>query len=1143
MIHSSRAIKRTGTLLLVGWALAIMPSCGGSSSKSTPSPTLSSIAVTPTSPTINSGKTKQFTATGMYSDNSTQNLTSTVTWSSLTPGVATITAGGLATGVTTGSSTITATMSGINGSTLLTVTAPVLVSIAVTPTNPAIAAGTTQQFTAMGTYSNSSTQNLTSTTTWSSLTPGVATITAGGLATGVTTGSSTISATMSGINGSTMLTVTAPVLVSIAVTPANPSIAAGTTQQFTAMGTYSNGSMQNLTSTTTWSSLTPGVATITEGGLATGVTTGSSTISTTMSGINGSTMLTVTAPVLASIAVTPTSPSIAKGTTQQFTATGTYSNSSTQNITTSVTWASSSTSVATIAAGGLATGTGTGTSNITATLGSVVSPSDTLTVTAATLKSIAVTPTSPSIAKGTTQQFTATGTYSDSSTQNITTSVTWASSSTSVATIASDGLATGTGTGTSNITGTLGSIVSPSDTLTVTAATLKSIAVTPTSPSIAKGTTQQFTATGTYSDSSTQNITTSVTWASSSTSVATIASGGLATGTGTGTSNITGTLGSVVSPSDTLTVTAATLESIAVTPTNPSIAKGATQQFTATGTYSDSSTQNITTSVTWASSSTSVATIAAGGLATGAGAGTSNITATLGSIVSPADTLTVSSSSGATLETLVVSPQNPAIADGGATQAFAATGLYSDGSTQNLTSSVVWTSTNTAVATVSASGTATSLTLASGKTAGYTTIQALDGSVTGASILSVTLHTGNGFAGVFTQHNDVSRTGQNVNETTLTTLNVKSGTFGKLFADAVDGYIFAQPLYVPNVAISGGTAHNVIYVTTENDSVYAFDADTGGAALWHASLIDAAHGAATGAAPVSGENDLGCEDLVPNVGSTSTPVIDPSSGTMYVEAESKENGNFIHRLHAIDITSGAEKSQGPVVISATVPGTGDGSSGGSLTFSAVRHLNRPGLLWLNGEVYLGYASLCDTTPYHGWLFAYNAATFTQNAVFVTTPNGSDGGFWNSGSGLAADSNGNLYLASGNGTFDTTNVPATMLGDSIIKINLLGNSLVLEDYFTPYNQAYLSANDEDLGSGGVLLLPSSAWRQPGRIVRGQQAGNILFDRSRPNDCRERTLLLDFVHQRSANRRGSSVRHVGSMVHARLLERNDLSLRPG
>jgi len=372
--------------------------------------------------------------------------------------------------------------------------------------------------------------------------------------------------------------------------------------------------------------------------------------------------------VLQSIAVTPANPSISQSQTQQFTATGTYSDNSTKNITTSVTWASSNAGVATIGtSSGLATSVTAGTAKITATLGSVVSPSDSLTVTAATLKSIAVTPANPSISQSQTQQFTATGTYSDSSTKNITTSVTWASSNTGVATIGtSSGLATSVTAGTAKITATLGSVVSPSDSLTVTAATLKSIAVTPSNPSISPSQTQQFTATGTYSDGSTKNISTSVTWASSNTGVATIGtSSGLATSVTAGTSQITATLGTVVSPSDSLTVTAITLQSIAVTPSNPSISQSQTQQFTATGTYSDSSTKNITTSVTWASSNTAVATIGSStGLATGVTAGTSLISATLGSVVSPSDSLTVTATSGNSYTTNFPLTENP-ISEGG----------------------------------------------------------------------------------------------------------------------------------------------------------------------------------------------------------------------------------------------------------------------------------------------------------------------------------------------------------------------------------------------------------------------------------------------------------------------------------------------
>jgi Bacterial Ig-like domain (group 2) len=445
---------------------------------------------------------------------------------------------------------------------------------------------------------------------------------------------------------------------------------------------------------------------------------------------------------------------------------------------------------------------------------------------------------------------------------------------------------------------------------------------------------------------------------------------------------------------------------------------------------------------------------------------------------------------------LVVSPQNPAIADGGATQAFTATGSYSDGSTKDLTATATWTSSNTNVATVSASGSVTSLSLVGSQAASFTSIQAAVGSVKGVSILSVTNHAGSGFAGVFTQHNDLSRTGQNVNETILTPAVVGStSTFGKVFSQPVDGYIYAQPLYVPGVSIPNQGTHNIIFVATEGDSVFAFDADTNAGAnslpLWQASLIDTAHGAAAGASTVSSANDLGCGDLVPQVGITSTPVIDPSTNTMYVEAKSKENGVYVHRLHALDITTGGEKSPGPIAVTATVSGTGDGSAGGSLTFDPLHHMNRSGLLLVNGQLYLAYASHCDYSPYHGWLFAYDAGSFTQKGVYVTTPNGGLGGFWMAGSGVAADSNANIYIASGNGDFDTTNIPAKELSDSILKISLGNTGLSLTDYFTPYDQANLQSGDVDLGSGGVLLLPDQPGNFKHELVEVGKEGTIYL----------------------------------------------------
>ena len=451
----------------------------------------------------------------------------------------------------------------------------------------------------------------------------------------------------------------------------------------------------------------------------------------------------------------------------------------------------------------------------------------------------------------------------------------------------------------------------------------------------------------------------------------------------------------------------------------------------------------------------------------------------------------------ATLEVVVVSPQNPVIADTATVQAFTATGHYSDGSTKDLTSSATWTSTNTGVATVNSSGSATSvLNLPAGQNAGFTSIKAASAGVTGVSILSVTNHTSNpsGFAGVFMQHNDIGRTGQNVNETALTTAVVQGGTFGKKFAQPVDGFIYGQPLYVPQVTISG-VKHNVVYVATENDSVYAFDADSNSGAnanpLWQVALLNAAHGAGTGATPInsSDPNQNACTDLIPTIGVTSTPVIDPSTGTMYVESKTNESGNFFHRIHALDITTGAEKVSPPATIAATVSG---------IVFDPVMHTNRPGLLLLNGIVYVAYASDCDNTPYHGWIFAYNAATLSQVAVFNESPenaNTAQGGFWMSGAGIAADSSANIFIPSGNGDFDTAHVPAHLLGDTNMKLFMAGTSFSLEDYFTPFDQSILQQNDTDLGSGGALLLPDQGGAHPQELVQVGKEGTIyLIDRN-------------------------------------------------
>jgi len=321
---------------------------------------------------------------------------------------------------------------------------------------------------------------------------------------------------------------------------------------------------------------------------------------------------------------------------------------------------------------------------------------------------------------------------------------------------------------------------------------------------------------------------------------------------------------------------------------------------------------------------------------------------------------------------------------------------------------------------------------------------------------------------VTTYHNDSARTGQNLNETTLTTGNVNSSTFGMLFVIAADGAVDAQPLYLPNLSISGKT-HNVLFVATEHGSVYGFDADTG-TQLWQVSTL--ASGETT-------SDDRGCNQVSPEIGVTSTPVIDPNAGahgTIYVIAMSKDaSGNYHQRLHALDVTTGAEEFGGPKEIQATYPGTGDNSSNGSVIFDPGQQLDRPGLLLLNGVVYTSWGSHCDIRPYTGWIIGYDENTLGQVTVLNVTPNGNEGTFWMAGAGPAADASGNIFALDANGVFDTTlnaqGFPAEGdYGNAFLKISTTNKQLAVADYFEMSNQSSENSTDEDLGSGGALVLP-------------------------------------------------------------------------
>ena len=325
------------------------------------------------------------------------------------------------------------------------------------------------------------------------------------------------------------------------------------------------------------------------------------------------------------------------------------------------------------------------------------------------------------------------------------------------------------------------------------------------------------------------------------------------------------------------------------------------------------------------------------------------------------------------------------------------------------------------------------------------------------------------FQGVLTYHNDNQRTGRNLHETTLTISNVRSSTFGKLFTLNTDGRVDAQPLYVPNLSINGGT-HNTVFVATEHGSVYAFDADQG-LLLWRVTTLT------SGETP---SDDRGCGQVTPEIGITATPVIDPAAGPhgiIYVVAMSKTSGGVYHqRLHALDLSTAAEQFGGPVEISASYPGTGDNSTNGSVVFDPKQYKSRPGLLLLRHMVYTFWSSHCDFRPYTGWIISYNQNTLKQQSVWNVTPNGSDGSIWAAGAAPATDTLGNLYFLTGNGTFDTTLNNSGFpnrgnYGNAFMKMSTKLNKLAVADYFTMSNTVAESNDDQDLGSGGVVVLPN------------------------------------------------------------------------
>jgi len=324
---------------------------------------------------------------------------------------------------------------------------------------------------------------------------------------------------------------------------------------------------------------------------------------------------------------------------------------------------------------------------------------------------------------------------------------------------------------------------------------------------------------------------------------------------------------------------------------------------------------------------------------------------------------------------------------------------------------------------------------------------------------------------VLTYHDDNARTGQNLKETTLTTSNVNPTNFGLLFTIPADGKVDAEPLYAANVTVNQA-AHNVLFVETEHGTAYAVDADSG-SVLWQISTLQ------SGETP---SDNHGCSQISPEIGITDTPVIDRNAGShgiIYMVAMSKDGaGKYHQRLHALDLTTGAEELGGPKEVQATYSGTGDNSSGGMVVFDPAKYAERAGLLLLNGAIYTAWTSHCDGRPYTGWVMSYDQATLAQKSVLNLTPNGNEGAVWMSGAGLAADSSGNIFLLDANGQFDTTldanGFPSQGdYGNAFVKLSTTNNQLAVADYFEMFNQAAENGSDRDLGSGGALLLPDLA----------------------------------------------------------------------
>jgi hypothetical protein len=550
----------------------------------------------------------------------------------------------------------------------------------------------------------------------------------------------------------------------------------------------------------------------------------------------------------------------------------------------------------------------------------------------------------------------------------------------------------------------------------------------------------------------------------------------------------------------TITITAAAVSvSVTLSPSTTTVPIGSTMMFTAT-VANDAGNKG----VNWTLSGSGCSAATCGALSAPSTASGTPVTYTAPATVPTPASVALTATSVAD-GTKTATAAITVTSSGGSVTITPTRGGLTLGQTMNFTAtttpaggSVTWTASSGTITPTPGTNTATYLAPTS---PGKVTITATDGLQIATATIGVT-----DLAGMTTYHNDLSRDGVNAQEYALDATNVTTATFGKLFSCAADGAIYAQPLWMANVTI-GGAAHNVIVAATAHDSVYVYDADASPCVTyWRANLLDTAHGGTASETSVpSGITGFlvgfGGGDITPETGVIGTPVIDSNTGTIFVVSKSviASGPTFFQRIHALDLTTGSEKLGGPVLVSASVSGTGDDSSGGNVAFNSKTALQRPGLALVNGMVYVSWASHEDADPYPGWVIGYDKSTLTQVAVYNDTPNGGRGGIWMSGGAPAADQLNNLYLITGNGTYDGTSA----FGDTFLKLGT-GSGLTVADWFTPANQAALEAADSDFGSGQSSdarrpdCRPADAsghWRRGGRqsVPRGpRQYGEEQYD---------------------------------------------------